>query len=273
MKTRHITPTAVNGIEAQAFDLSVGDTVELRNGLHMLIDTLEGEVNAYPIRGYREGEVVEQFTNWTATGSYYENEISFYDIVALHRKAPTLYTKLSVGTKVRLRNGQKVTIVSTTGNNPNYPIIGQYVDAEDRQEEWTSAGEFFLDSTNEFDIVSVVEEQKPQYHKYGLIELVELLVEGKVFYTREGVEVKLSDRQFSFGKDKLDLNKLVNTPLSLVRPVPFEIDPVKGRHCFVWDDDKKQGKYAVVIYISDDVDYPYVTTGSVNYKNAEPAYP
>lgn len=273
MKTRRIIPTAVNGIEAQAFDLSVGDIVELRNGLHMYIDALDDEVGNYCIRGHQEGEIVEQFANWTATGSYYENEISLYDIVALHKKAPKDYTTLPVGTVVLRKDGQKIRIISTTGSNPNYPIIGQYVDAKDRQEEWTSAGEFFLDSTNEFDIVSVVEEQKPQYHKYGLIELVELLVQGTVFYTRDGVEVKLSDRKFSFGKDKLDLNKLVNTPLSLVRPVPFEIDPVKGRHCFVWDDDKRQGKYAVVIYISDDSEYPYVTTGSVNYKHAEPAYP
>ena len=200
MKTRRIIPNAVNGIEAQAFDLSVGDIVELRNGLHMYIDALDGKVGNYCIQGHQEKEVVEQFADWTSTGSYYENGISLYDIV------------------------------------------------------------------------SVVEEQKPQYHKYGLIELVELLVQGTVFYTREGIEVKLSDRQFSFGKDKLDLNKLVNTPLSLVRPVPFEIDPVKGRHCFVWDDDKRQGKYAVVIYISNDSEYPYVTTGSTNFKNAEPAY-
>ena len=92
MKTRHITPTAVNGIEAQAFDLSVGDIVELRNGLHMYIDALDGEVGNYCIRGHQEEEVVEQFADWTATGSYYENAISFYDIVAVHKKAPKDYT-------------------------------------------------------------------------------------------------------------------------------------------------------------------------------------
>lgn len=273
MKTRRIIPTAVNGIEAQAFDLSVGDIVELRNGLHMYIDVLDGEVGNYCIRGHQEGEIIEHFANWTATGSYYENEISFYDIVALHRKAPTLYTKFSPDTKVLLRNGQEVTIVSTTGSTPRYPIIGYYGNRKNEQDEWTATGEFFVNTTSGFDIVSIVEEPEPEYCKYTLIDLVELLVQGSTFYTREGVKVKLSDRQFTFGKCKLDLNKIVHIPLSLKRPVPFEIDPIKGRHCFVWDDDKRQGKYEVVIYISDDSEYPYVTTGSVNYKNAEPAFP
>ena len=182
-------------------------------------------------------------------------------------------TELSVGTKVLLRNGQEVTIVSTTGSNSSYPISGYYGDRKNERDEWTALGQFFVNTTSGFDIVSIVEEQEPEYCKYTLIDLVELLIQGNVFYTREGVKVKLSDRQFSYGKDKLDLNKIVHIPLSLKRPVPFEIDPVKGRHCFVWDDDKKQGKYAVVIYISDDKEYPYVITGSVNYKNAEPAYP
>lgn len=272
MKTLRITPIATNSIEASSFDISVGDIVKLRNGLHMHIDTLDANGD-YPIRGHREGETADQLSNWTATGAYYENEVSLYDIVAVHKKAVIDGTELSVGTKVLLRNGQEVTIVSTTGSNSGYPIIGYYGDRKNERDEWTATGEFFVNTTSGFDIVSIVEKQEPEYRKYTLIDLVELLIQGSTFYTHEGIKIKLSDRQFIYGKDKLDLNKIVHIPLSLVRPAPFEIDPVKGRHCFVWDDDKRQGKYAIVIYISDDSEYPYVTTGSVNYKNAEPAYP
>ncbi|QIW87552.1 hypothetical protein Ab1vBOLIVR4_gp35 [Agrobacterium phage OLIVR4] len=68
------------------------------------------------------------------------------------------YSELPIGAVVRLANGKTATIIEKPDmwmTNPDYPVVA-VVEGSDNPDTWTTEGDFYAGSRNEFDIVAVV---------------------------------------------------------------------------------------------------------------------
>ena len=101
--------------------------------------------------------------------------------------------------------------------------------------------------------------------------LITQLLKGTVLYTENNTEVRFTNNQFWFGKSKLDFDKIMDVPLSIVKQgCSFPIDPVKGTHCKVWDDDPTMASYALIGKYNIGHIYPFRTLKGTGWKYAEP---
>lgn len=104
--------------------------------------------------------------------------------------------------------------------------------------------------------------------KHTILELLD----GKVFYAPDGTKVHMQKGILKYGEALLNLEKLVGTPLTSkhVKAPPFEIDPVKGTHCEVWDFPEDDHEYALIIGYLDTAVHKFAANNLTYWRHAKP---
>ena len=100
------------------------------------------------------------------------------------------------------------------------------------------------------------------------------ILDGKVFYTPDGTKIHMQEGILKYGEKLLNLERLVVTPLTSISPIdpPFEIDPIRGTHCQVWnsEDDKNSNIYRLITGYDYYEDYKFTSSDRFGWKYAVP---
>jgi hypothetical protein len=104
--------------------------------------------------------------------------------------------------------------------------------------------------------------------KHTILEIMD----GKVFYTEDGTKIHMQDGILKYGEALLNLEKLVGTPLTSGYPKspPFEIDPIKGTHCEVWNFPDDDREYALIIGYLDTAAHKFAANNLTYWRHAKP---
>lgn len=98
------------------------------------------------------------------------------------------------------------------------------------------------------------------------------ILDGKVFYTPDGTKIHMQEGILKYGEELLNLEKLVGTILTSKSPnePPFEIDPVKGTHCEVWNFEEDDCEYALIVGYTPTAVYKFTANNLTYWRYAKP---